>query len=363
MSTGLGIKGIIGAGKQTNEQTAVNATDKVLFNSEDLHTEPSFVDHEYLYGGAGKRDSQIVFRPVVGPIETPFPYTEKGASGDFIGSDLLLAAAMGTVVWNVGETNNELTFQDELNVFLTLAVDKGVNAADGSTWECECAFINQFVISASNGENLSLAFETQSINQVITGSENTPAELQALDDDIPSLANFSDVTFKIGDQSNTIQGVTADNVSIQQFSITVNNNLTEPQQASPGDLGYAGGQVHSDPLKSIKPVRNGFREVMIELTLPRYDDDSFLDWRDNETKLQAEFTITDGTNTIWIYVPNCKVLTASDPVAGQEAIQETVSIKAFMYNDHGFMEFQDGVTTDAGELWIELSNERTAAIF
>jgi hypothetical protein len=360
MATGLGIKGILGAAKQTNEQTAVNATDKVLFNSEDLHKEIAHIDHEYLYGGAGKRDSQIVFEPVVGPIETPFPYTEKGAGGDFIGSDLLIAAAMGTVTWNAGETNNEITFQDELNVFLTLAVDKGKSTT--STWECECAFINQFTISSAAGENLSLAFETQSLTQVITGSENTPTELQALDDDIPSLANFSDITFKIADQVNALHATT-DNRAISQFSITVNNNLTESQQATPGDLNYAGGQVHSDPLIPIKPVRNGFREVMLELTVPRYEDDTFLNWRDNETKLQAEFTITDGTNTIWIYIPNCKVLTASEPVAGQEAIGQTITVKAFMYNDHGFMFFQDGVSSDAGELWIELSNERTAAIF
>ena len=362
MSTGLGIKGILGAAKQTLEQTAVAATDKVLFSSEDLHKETAFIDHEYLYGGAGKRDSQKVFEPVVGPIETPFPYTEKGSGGDFIGSDLLLAAAMGTVTWNAGETNNEVTFQDDLDAFLTLAVAKGVNTGAGSTWECTCGFMNQFTIAGNSGENLALSFETSALAQIITGSTNTAASLIALDDDIPSLANFSDVTFKIADQVDALHATT-DNQAISSFTLTVNNNLTEPQQATPGDLNYGGGQVHSNPLIPIKPVRNGFREVTLELTLPRYEDDTFLDWRDNETKLQAEFTITDGTNSIWIYIPNCKVLTASEPVAGAEAIGQTISIKAFVYNDHGFMFFQDGTTDNAGELWMEFSNERTAAIF
>ncbi len=362
MSTGLGIKGIMGLAKQTAYETAVDATDKVLFLSEGIQIEDEFINHEYLYGGAGTPDTDLVFTPVVGPVEAVIPYTEKNGSA-FVSTDSLIALAMGTATWVAAQTNNTVTFADNLEVNGTVAVDKGINSGAGAVWESIGTMINAMTISGSAGEFISASFEVQSKQLKIASTQNTPTEMLALPDDIPSLLSFSDLTFRIGDQANALGA--GDNTGISSFTLSINNNLSEPQQSTPAASlidAAADTYVHSDAKQPIKPRRNGFRECTLEITMPRYEADTFLDFRSNETNLQAQFTFTDGTNSFWIYLPNLKITAVSAPIAGAEAIEQTITLTCLRYNSHGYMTFQDGSTTDDGEVWIEMSNERTAVI-
>ena len=51
---------------------------------------------------------------------------------------------------------------------------------------------------------------------------------------------------------------------MDSFTLVLNNNLTEPEQATPDDtnvLDYA----HTDAMQPIKPVRNGHREVTLDV--------------------------------------------------------------------------------------------------
>ncbi len=360
MSTALGVKGIMGAAQQSAYETAVNATDLVPFINESLNKEPVFADHDYLHGSAGIPGTEMMFEPVTGSVEARLPYTQKDAGGDFVSTDLLIALAMGVSTWSAGESANQLTFVNDLEVNGTLAVDKGYST---SSWETVGAMINSMTISGNSTEFISATFDVIGKNQLRSGSENTAAELQALVFNLPSVLHFSDLTFRIGDQADALGA--ADEHCITAFSLVVNNNLTESQQATPCPAALDSGvdtYDHDNTMETIKPRRNGFRECTLELTIPRYINDTYLDWRDNQTALQADFHFTDGTHNYYIYLPNIKIPSGVAPVTGPEALTQTISLKCFTYNGHGFMTFTDAATTSLGEVWIELISERTAAI-
>jgi len=364
MSTGLGIKGILGMAKQAVYETAVDATDKVPFISESIAKENENILHDYLFGSAAVPGSDIVFEPVKGSFEARIPYTVIDAAktpDQFVSTDLPIALAMGTCTWDAGTSANQLTFADNLEVDATIGVDKGQSST--AVWESIGAMINSMTIAGSSNEYLSATFEIIAKDLKIASSQNTPTEFAALLDDIPNLLKFSDLTFRIGDQADALSS--ADNKCISAFSLAVNNNLQEAQQATPCAAvldEVADTYAHSNTKEPLKPRRNGFRECTLEITVPRYESDFYLDARDNETNLQGWFNATDGADNVYLYLPNVKVESVSAPVAGSDLIQQTVTLRLLKYNDHGFMKFTDSSTTDTGELWIELINDRIADI-
>ena len=50
------------------------------------------------------------------------------------------------------------------------------------------------------------------------------------------------------------------------------------------------------------------------------------------------------------------------PVAGAEALTQTITLRALKRNSDSDVTFSDGATTDDGEVWIETDDERTASI-
>jgi hypothetical protein len=65
------------------------------------------------------------------------------------------------------------------------------------------------------------------------------------------------------------------------------NNLTGPQFSSPDN-----SATHTNGLLTIQPVRNGFREVTLEFTLPRYESSGWgtqlETWKAAKTALQNQ---------------------------------------------------------------------------
>ena len=359
MSTGLGIKGILGMAKQATYTAALDATDKILFMNESVNLEDEFLNHEYLYGGAGTPDTQLVFSPVKGTVEAVLPYSEKNGAA-FVSSILPIALGMGTVTWDAGGSYNELTFLDDLDVWATLAVDKGVNTGAGAVWETIGDMISSFEISGEAGGLIKLNYSNQASQLLISATTNTPNDMAALPEDIPVLAMFSDLTFRINAQSGVL--ASTDNCAISSFKLSVNNNLSESEQASPDDtncLDYA----HTDAKAPIKPARNGFREVTFEITVPRYEADTYLNARANETSMQASLLLSAGASQkINLHLPHLKVVNVTAPVQGPAAIKQTVTFRALLRNTDSDVLFTSG-TTIAGELGIETKDERTAAIY
>ena len=344
----IGYKGILGLAKQTAMETAIDVTDRVPFMSEGLKVTPAFVDHDYLSGTARMRDIQNVFNPAGGTLEVPAVYTALN-TGKFVSMDLLLAAAMGTSAWDAANEVNQLTFKDDLDVMLTAAIYKGIT---GIVWESLACFVNSMTLSCAAGESLKASFELIIGELIKTGTVNEQADLVALPDDLIQLLTFNQMTFRIGDHSGALSS--SEEVCISSMEVSVNNNLSSDEQATPCT-------ANSDSKTQIQPVRNGFRETTLSIELPRYASDAFQTWKSAGTNLQCDIVFTDGTNSFTIMLPNLIVTDSGAAIGGAGAVKQTVTFKALGFITGSEVAFSDA-STDLGELWIELDNERTAAI-
>lgn len=352
---GLGIGVIMGARKEAAYGTELDVSstgDRIPVLSEGIEFDNVDIVHEHLFGSAGVPATQRVFEPVTGSLECNIPYTVKSGT-EFVSADVLLALGMGTCTFPAD--SNQLTFQDELAVYGTIAWDKGHHAT--KVWEAVSCFVNAFTLSCNANEAMVGTFEIQAYDIEIDDTENSVAKLATLPTDIPDLVIFSDFIFRIGDQAGTLAA--GDQIAISSFTLSVNNNLTAPEQSTLPASGTL------NVFQPIQPVRNGFREVTLEITLPRYDADTFIDFRTNDTNLQAEFFGTQPTSSeeFDILFPNLKVTNVSAPVAGPEAINQTVTFKCLRRNSASDIVFADGGGTNNGECWIELDNDRTAVVF
>ena len=184
MSNALGIKGIMGLGKEATFRTPVNATDRLLMLSEGINFDYSDALHEYLQGGAGIPGMERLFEPVGGSFECLVPYTKENTT--FVSASLLIALAMGTCTWDAGTGANRITFLDDLNVFGTFAWNKW---RTDYVWELISTYIKSFSLTCSADSPMSLTAELlgYDLQRGGTATENTPTELVALATDVPNL--------------------------------------------------------------------------------------------------------------------------------------------------------------------------------
>lgn len=356
MSNGIGCKSQVGVAKQTTLGTGVAATDRIPVITEGINDNPVQVSHDYLNGFCGSKRMDTVLIAPSGSLECYVPYTKKNGTA-FVSADTLIALALGsTSGWTAAEGDyNRIVPACDLNVFGTIGIDKSVNSS-----KCQDligAMVNSMTLSGNAGEAIRASFELLGHEFDRESTVNTPTKIEALPKDLANLLLFSHLTFRLGDQVDALSA--DDNLGISAFTITVNNNLSSEEQSTPD-----AGSSHTDPTKPIQPIRNGFREITLQITIPRYNSDSLPLAKIGDTLQQAQFLFTDGTSLFNIYFPNLQVTETEDAIGGAGLISQTVSFKALQYNTDCPMVFSDGTTTyDESEMWIELDNERTAAIW
>ena len=352
MATGIGYKSIMGVGKQSSYRTAVDATDRALMVSEGIEFDYQQVLHEYLHGGAGVVDSQRVSEPVSGTVEYVVNYSEKSSSS-FVSSSLPIALGFGASAWDSTNNRNKITFADNLSVNGTFAWDKGQGSDPHEAVGC---YVNAMTLACNAGEAMTLSTELKAYDLKMSSTSNTVAELEALPSDQPKLCLFSDLVFQVNQQGGALSS--SDNVGISGFTLSLNNTLTDYEQSSPDN-----SSSHTDAKKTIQPVRNGFREVTFEFTMPRYESDYFFDRLTADNNLQAvlAFDQPSSTNDFKIIIPNMKVESVSASVGGAGVIGQTVSCRCLKKNSASDVAFTDA-STDSGEVWIETADERTASI-
>jgi len=189
---------------------------------------------------------------------------------------------------------------------------------------------------------------------------NTVGELNGLYDgstDLDSVhsnpATFNDVSFYIG---NTVDALGAgDKFAISDFTININNNLSGAEQSTTVNSG------HTNSFWNIDPERNGMREVTVDFTLPRFESDTLLTWRDNQTDLQVRIQLhKDASNFIYFAFPSVRLTSVESPVGGSGLLTQSCSAKAYI-PEHSVMKFntQSSVTVNR-EFGIETENQRTA---
>jgi len=344
----------MGAAKESTWGTAVDATDKIPLISEDISRQYENAMHDYLQGSAGIPGLERLFEPVTGSMECYVPYTVENTS-KWISADMLIAAAMGTATYGGGQGSNEIVFKDDLDVFLTLAWIKYLESGD--VMEATSCYINSFTLECSADQPLKMTAEViANLIKVQTGTtQNQYSELTALPTDVPDLILLRHFNVRFGDHSGVL--ASGDDTGISGFTLSVNNNLTEPTQTTPDNT-----SSHSTTLNTIQPVRNGFREVTLEVTIPRYDADTFFAHIASDDNLQAELYATHPSSSeeFDIIIPNMKLTNVSAPVAGPEAMEQTLTFQCLRRNSTSDVAFGDG-STDNGEMWIETDNDRSAS--
>lgn len=94
----------------------------------------------------------------------------------------------------------------------------------------------------------------------------------------------------------------------------------------------------------------------MSVTLPRFKESAFIDFQKAETPLQADITITDGTNIHLFEFPTLKIMDSDAAVGGPEIIPHTFTLQAAPNESNSFI-------TETEECVLTITNQRSTAIW
>ncbi len=304
MSLGKGFEGILGIKKETVYGTAVAVTKALPFVSENYGNEIEKHVDEVLRGKAGAGAT------IAGNKKYPFTIPCKLTYGDL---DAMIAIALGTAAAPVGNGalyDGLYSPAENLAYSFTSAIYKGV-----SVWEFAGCKIDTLKISGAANKPLDIEFGGVAKVLDLASAVNTANVLTALDtEDVADKVMFSDLVFKIAPQASALSGVTA--VGISDFSTVVNNKLKMDD--------------FDNRAKTIlEPQRNGVRETKLSFSVPRYEADTYLGYRDSDTALHASLVFTSGNFLFAIHLPKLKVDKADAQISGPGLIQQKIECTCF----------------------------------
>jgi hypothetical protein len=297
MAATRGFQAIAGIATESTYGTEVEVTRKLRYVSDSLDKNFAPIENEALLGTAARGKSDQGIATVSGDLVTEWDYTT---------SDLLFSRFFGT--FGTGDYTLDDTIDDK---GFTLALGKVVD--EHVFTGCKAT---QLVISGAPGQVMQCTWSLFPQNRVLASSTNTQAILNALAEPSAQRILFHHLNgaFLIGDLTDALTG--SDAYKINNFSLTITRNFT---------------QYHATSQTPEQAVEDGFQEVMLEVTLPLYEDNFFVNAHVNHTALQAKVTWTGSSNTKILRIPNMRVLSAPVPVDGPGLIPRTVTFSC--YND------------------------------
>ncbi len=331
MTIGKGFEGILGVKKEAVYGTAIIVTEAIPFVSENFGNDIEKHIDEVLRGKAGAGSS------IAGNKKFPFTIPCKLTYEDL---DLLIAIAMGAA--GAPQANGDLydntySLAENLAYSYTAAVYKGV-----SVWEFAGNKIDTMKISGT--ANKPLDIEIGGVAKVLdlASALNTSGVLTGLTtEDAAGKIMFSDLEFKIAAQASALSGETEKGISA--FDLTLNNHLKLDD-------------FDNRATTILEPQRDGFREVMFNFTVPRYEADTYLTWRDSDTALHAWLKFTSGNYVFDIHLPKFKIDKAEAQISGPKLIEQKISCTCY----------RDPSSTSASftlldQMEIDVTNGRSAS--
>ncbi len=220
--------------------------------------------------------------------------------------------------------------------------------------------INTLTIKLDKTKGLTLSVGLMGFNRELSSATNGAASAAswAFDHASPLFVEnerivFPDVSyFRIDAYTNGVLS-SADNWGIDEFEITINNNLKGDDQS-----------VTSAPWR-VQPGRNAQREITGSFKLPRYSVDTFTDWMTGKTALTMEMLIAGSTietsaRNMSIFVPKLILESVSTPVSGPGIVPMTVGFRAISPGEAlaASSPYNDAVlTAPYSELLIETLNQ------
>ncbi len=312
---GQGILSRCALGFESTWGTGVAVTEVLPFRSESIERAIAQVESEFLDGNAGRRSIKNSLVSITGALEGDLIYDE--ISGDPIGIERIIRGAMGISARDVGNGINQYTLDNTLPESYTVAFNKQT-----SVWEIHGLKWNTLTISGNAGENIQFSSDVIGEDLLRTGDAgivNAAAAITGLSPVQPTHVHFDDMVIRIADQVDAL--ASGDRYTISSFSFEHNNNLSDPQFGSIN-------ASHADSQLTLEPVRNGFRQLDFNITLPRYDTDQFFTWHKANTALQIDIKFATGSFEFNIFIPNCHVgSNPGAPIAGAELIEKTVPFR------------------------------------
>jgi len=296
MGTGIGVLSKMGIGAITSWNPAYSAvTVPVPLTSENIVANWQRIDWQSLVGYAGKYASQQGPLLVRGETAHDLDYYNFGA---------LIKAAMGA------ESSGTYTITDQLNAsgnYLRMEFDKGV-----SRWRVPSCKINKMVIEGKANEGLKISFE-----HICASLDRSATAHPTLSYSGTTRVRFRDCSaFMIGDLSDALSG--SDAMCVQEFKLTLERNLTEPDWSS------------NSPIYALEPQINGFRTATLEITLGRYTADTWVDWMDANTNLQCEASFASGGKTFQFDIPQMAIVDAPHNIGDPSVLRPKITMECYL---------------------------------
>jgi hypothetical protein len=299
MALGKGFQGILGIKKEASYGAVAAVTEAIPFISESFGNEIEKHIDEVLRGKAGAGTS------IAGNKKYSFTIPCKLTYADL---DLLIAIAMGgagTPIVNGDLYDNTYSLAEDLDYSFVAAAYKGV-----SVWEYLGCKIDTMKISGEANKPLDFEIGGAAKSLSLASVTNTAAVLQALNtEDAAAKIMFSDLEFKIAAQASVLSGESEKGIG--SFEINLANAL-------------ALDQFDNQAKTILEPYRNGFREVKFSFKIPRYEADTYLDWRDTDTALHAYLKFTSGNYLFDIHLPDFKIDKVDAPIGGPGLIEQNI---------------------------------------
>lgn len=331
MALGQGFEGILGIAKEGTYGSVVEVTEAIPFVSESFGNEIEKHADEVLRGKAGVGTS------VAGNKSYPFTIPCKLTYEDL---DLLIAIAMGAAGApgaNGGLYDNTYSLAEDLDYSFVAAAYKGV-----SVWEYIGNKIDTMKISGEANKPLDIEIGGVAKSLSLTSATNTSAVMQALNtEDAAAKIMFSDLEFKIAAQATALAGEAEKGIG--SFDLNLANAL-------------ALDQFDNRAKTVLEPERNGFREVKFNFKIPRYEADTYHDWKEGDTALHAYLKFTSGNYLFDIHIPDFKIDKVGAPISGPGLIEQ--NIECTCHRDPGSVSASFTVTD---EFEIDVTNGRSAS--
>lgn len=295
MAVSHGFESIMGIAPETTPGTPVVVTQKIPYISESIKSQNNHVQDNSLCGPAARPASQQGTLIAEGGFEFHLRYQlAQEILQHFFGSFLVDTPSVGTNTYSLDPSID--------GDAVTLAIEKTV-----AVWEHTGYKASELTITGSPTDGIRIEVDGFAVDTDYASVINTSAVLSAL----PAPGDFmlfQDMTLRIGDQVDALAA--ADEFSISDFSLSINRQLSPTEVNS---------------FNRLEALENNFRETTLEITIPRYEVQTFIDFHTNHTQLQATLSFTDGVNTKTILIPNMLTMEFDAEVGGPEFVEHPVT--------------------------------------
>lgn len=296
-----GYEAIAGIGAESVVGTAVAATQRLAMISEALSAPYEEIEDASLAGTPAPRPAANGAQRPQGTILGNLEY---------VAGNLILQHFLGAYT---AATTPYYEFLDSLEgKSLTLALAKQLPATQ--VWEYQGVKFSQLVLSGSPTDGVRWEATIMGTARVFAASPNSPAGLAAL-------------------------GKAGDRILYHHLTLVADENLTSAPttEYKPADFSLSSNRNMDAPLVNqiapLEALENGYRDSVLTLTFPRYSTSlhQFVTWEQAGTRFQLALTFTDGSSTLKLEAPLCKVRSANPQIGGPEL--PTVPVEIVLYNN------------------------------